>query len=302
MEIVLVVILGVVQGVAEFLPISSSGHLVIAEALFGAAGRDLPQRLALNVVLHGGTLLAILAFYRRRIAALFGTERRAIGLLIVGTLPVGVIGLMLDRWNPHLLESPLLAGAMLVATGVLLLWGRRHAGGNTPYHEIRYSQAFAVGLAQSLGLLPGISRSGVTIVSGMAVGLRPDAAATFSFLLAIPAIGGACVLELIRMSQHNGPSLSGAVVLLGALTSFGVGLVSLVWLLRWIQQGWLHRFAYWCIPLGIVVIGWQLSRTTPESRPAESHQRGRPTYTATVGLGASEWHVDSHHGNVDANF
>ncbi len=264
MDWLAVIILGIVQGVAEFLPISSSGHLVIVEALLETAGGGLPHRLMLNVVLHGGTLLAILVFYRRRVLALLGTDRRAIGLLVVGTLPAAVAGLTLERRWPHLLENPLLAGAMLVVTGLLLIWARRHDDGHTAYAQISYRQALLVGLAQALGLLPGMSRSGVTIVAGMASGLRPDAAATFSFLLAIPAIAGACLLELLKVWTDGGSQIGLPLLAIGAATSFVVGLVSLWWLLRWIDRGWLYRFAFWCIPLGIAVVGWQLSQRPTE--------------------------------------
>lgn len=271
MDLLSIIILGIVQGVAEFLPISSSGHLVIVEALAEAAGGQLPQRLTLNVVLHGGTLLAILIFYRRRVLALLGTERRVAGLLIVGTLPAASVGLLIKQYWPQLLESPLLAGYMLVVTGLFLLQTRRFSNGKTPYAETSYQQALAVGIAQTFGLLPGISRSGATIVAGMAVGMRADAAATFSFLLAIPAIAGACLLELAHLYTDAVPVTAPAELLLGAVISFVVGLVALSWLLHWIHQGWLHRFAYWCIPLGLIVVAWQLM--APPHKPArQAHQ------------------------------
>lgn len=273
-EILKIVILAVVQGVAEFLPISSSGHLVVVNALFGTRTEEV---LGLGIVLHLGTLLAILVFYWKRILALLSEDRRVIPLLIVGTVPAAVLGIYLKKFHEWLTVDPLLAGFMLPVTGFVLMLlpvltggGKRkqdstEQGKERPvdagksYQSIGYVTVLLIGCAQAIAILPGISRSGTTIVAGVMMGLSRQSAATFSFLLAIPAIGGASVLEmidLIRDEQGSGTPIS--LLLLGTFLSFVVGWLSLKWLVRWLEQGRLHLFAYWVIPLGFIVIVWQL--------------------------------------------
>ena len=259
MEFLTIVVLGIVQGLTEFLPISSSGHLVVVEDLFEVAtGKPIDNPLRVNIVLHTGTLLAVLVVFRRRILALLGEDRRTILLLAVGTLPAAVVGILLHRFARWVLNEPLLAGCMLLATGGLLLVGGRHLGGERTYQQMSYAQAFWIGVFQAFALLPGMSRSGATIVAGLLSGLRPDAAATFSFLLAIPAIGGATLIELLELTGGVPAETPIGYLALGAGVSFAVGLLSLWWLLSWLYRGRLHQFAFWCLPVGLVVIVWQL--------------------------------------------
>ena len=185
-EFLQVVILAVVQGVAEFLPISSSGHLVAVEALLGKH----TESTELSVMLHFGTLLAILVFYRSRIVRLLNEDRRVIPLLILGTIPAAVIGLYLKKYHEGLLKDPLLTGFMLVITGYILMGLTKIKPGKKEYTQLAILPVMLIGIAQAFALLPGISRSGTTIVMGSLVGLKRQSAATFSFLLAIPAIGG----------------------------------------------------------------------------------------------------------------
>jgi undecaprenyl-diphosphatase len=154
--------------------------------------------------------------------------------------------------------DPFLAGCMLPITGLLLIASGRFQSGTTDYRQMSYGQALLVGLFQAAAILPGISRSGTTIVGGMLAGLKRDSAATFSFLLAIPAICGAVVLEL-HEAVTSGTSHDLGPMLIGAVVSFFVGLVALVWLNRWLDRGRLQWFAYWCIPVGLAVIAWQLA-------------------------------------------
>ncbi len=249
-----ILVLAVVQGVTEFLPISSSGHLVLVAELFGSPGPD----SAVNIVLHAGTLLSILVFFWRRIARLATEDRKVIKLLVVGTLPAAILGLLIRYRYPGVLESPLLAGLMLVVTGLLLVATRGVTDRTASYRELGAGGSFAVGLFQALALLPGISRSGATIFGGMLGGLSPRAAANFSFLLAIPAIGGATVLELAELLSRGDGSTAIGLLALGCGVAFVVGLGALAWLFKWIELGRLHYFAYWCLPLGIGVVIWQL--------------------------------------------
>ena len=254
-EWVQVSILAVIQGIAEFLPISSSGHLNVFQTLLSA---EAPDSAELNIVLHFGTLLAILLFYWRRILALLTSDRRVIPMLIVGTIPAAVIGIIIKTQYKELLNSPLLAGCMFPITGLLLIVLHRLTNGKDEYAKMPMWMPFVIGCAQAFALLPGISRSGSTIVAGSMLGLKQDEAMTFSFLLAIPAILGASVLELKDILEVGKTTTPPMILLLGTVIAFFVGLGALRWLDGLLKQGKLHWFAWYLIPLGIVVVLWRL--------------------------------------------
>lgn len=256
-----VLVLAVVQGITEFLPISSDGHLVvIAPLLFGGHTAP-PGMIGLTIVLHLGTLASILVYFRQRIARLFGEDRRTIGLLIVGTLPAVIIGLTIKLFFGWILDSTLLAGFMLPVTGVAVIWASRRTPGDTEYRDLTWKNCLLIGVCQAAAILPGLSRSGSTIAAGLSAGLSRSSAATYSFLLAIPAIAGAGVLEGLSLLSDRGSALDiqPSFLVIGAVVSFGVGLVALSALDRMLQGGRFHWFGWYCIALGLVVIGWQLS-------------------------------------------
>ncbi|TWU16110.1 undecaprenyl-diphosphate phosphatase [Allorhodopirellula heiligendammensis] len=249
-DLLRVFILAVVQGIAEFLPISSSGHLVILNDLLGG----LDESATLVIILHAGTLGSILVVYWRRILDLLTRDRRVIGLMVVGTVPAVVIGLTIKKGFPWLTESPAVAAPMLILTGILLL-----GLGKLPKRAQRYTQlswmgAFVVGCFQAVAILPGISRSGSTIFAGRLLGLSKEDSVTFSFLLAIPAICGAVTLAIKDLvdGSEAASELPLLTLLIGALVAFLVGIAALKWLIRWSQEDRLHWFAYWCIPVGAV--------------------------------------------------
>ncbi|QDU03876.1 Undecaprenyl-diphosphatase [Gimesia chilikensis] len=247
-------LLSIIQGITEFLPVSSSGHLVIVESFLEIQS----DQTDVNIVLHAGTLLSILIFYRRTIFRLLSQDMRVIPLLIVGTLPVVVIGLGAKKFAEHYLESSLLAGCMLPITGLFLLMIPRIPQTDKSYTEITYKQALLIGFAQAFAILPGISRSGSTIVAGLLMGLSRQSAATFSFLLAIPAISGATILETAEIISNKDLTTPLSLLAAGAVISAVVGIVALWLLVRWLEKGKLHYFAYWCIPLGIIIVIIQL--------------------------------------------
>lgn len=251
------VVLGVVQGLTEFLPISSSGHLVVVEALLSRPAADV------NIVLHGGTLITILIYYRRSLVDLIVRRHRLAALVLLGTIPAGVVGIVVKRNFEHVLESPLLAGVMLWATGGLLLWARRQRATGKSLDELGVGGALWVGLFQAAAILPGISRSGSTVVAGMSRGLDRRSAAEFSFLLAVPVIGGACLLEAKDVWEAGGASTPISWLLLGASISCVVGLFALRWLIAWLEQDRLHWFAAWCFAVGAAVVIWQLTGASP---------------------------------------
>lgn len=254
-----IIILGIVQGITEFLPVSSSGHLVVVASLFEQLEKTkLPDVVEVNILLHAGTLVAIICFYWRRILRLLTEDRRVIGLIIVGTLPIVLVGVPLKLYCKPLLESPLVAGFMFLQTGALLIWSGRHSDGMQTYQDLSYRQAMWIGLFQGAAVLPGLSRSGWTIAAGMLTGLRRESAATFSFLLAIPAIAGAAVWELKDLLERETGGTPPMVLAVGTIVSFVVGLISLWALIKIVRRGHLGWFAAWLIPLGIAVIIWQL--------------------------------------------
>jgi|GEM_PF-46511 len=259
-EPVVVFILAVLQGIAEFLPISSSGHLVVVGHLLGSEGGP-----GLNVVLHFGTLLAIIVFFWSQIVAIIRSDRRVVPLLVAGTIPAGCVGLWLKKGTiggknyGWVLDDPLLAGFMLVITGYILLLMNRLKGGQLQYQKMGYGRAILIGCAQAIALLPGISRSGSTIVAGSALGLEQKSAATWSFLLAIPAIGAAMSLECLDLLRGKSTiQTQPQWLVMGIVVSAVVGWFSLKLLVRMLDKGRLHWFAYWLIPFGLGVVVWRL--------------------------------------------
>jgi undecaprenyl-diphosphatase len=263
MEYLQLLFLATVQGITEFLPISSSGHLVVFEALSGHS----PDK-KLNILLHAGTLMSILFFYWRRILELITRDRRVILLLVVGTIPASVVGLIVHKFFDQVLESPLITGLMFPITGGALCAAHYFKAGKKDYSELTYTEVWLIGIMQMIALLPGISRSGFTIVGCLLVGLKREAAATFAFLLAIPVIAGATFVEVLSMltststdplestasAAGSAESYSNGMLLFAAFVSFLVGLAAIPSLVYVIKQDKLHWFAWWLFPAGIVVV------------------------------------------------
>ncbi len=236
---------GVIQGLTEFLPISSSGHLVLGPALLSEWGFAVSApSLAQSAFLHLGTLMAVVLYYRRDLRELlrFRTSakaRRLVGLLAVGTAPAAV-GLLLEGWLDTVQGHPqFVSGALFLTTGVLWL-GDRFRGGARTLEQAGWRDSLWVGVAQALALVPGVSRSAVTITAGMTRGLSPRQATRFSFLLAVPAIAAAGLRSATRMDltpQSLGPSLVALAV------AAVVGYVSIMGLLSVIGRTGLRPFA-----------------------------------------------------------
>lgn len=253
-----ILILAFVQGVGEFLPISSSGHVVIVGALLAGDNPEALDVAEINMVLHVGSLFAIIVFYAQRIRQVLSEDRRVLLLILIATLPGVAAGLLIKAFASGIMESPMLAGAMLLVTGSMLIWIGRQEKGQRLYQSLTTGQALLIGLSQALAILPGISRSGSTISMGMLLGLAPAQSATFSFLMAIPIIAGGGAYELALMVRDHEPGGTPvSYLVIGGAVSFFVGLVALGWLLRWLQQGRFQLFAWWCIPVGLAVLVWQ---------------------------------------------
>ena len=251
-----ILLLAVIQGVTEFLPISSDGHLVLTQQVFKELGRPLPSFLLIEIVLHFGTLLSILLVYRKEILSLLSTHRRLIPLLILGTVPAGIIGLGLKKFAPVMLEDAYLAGLMLFVTGGVVFWSSMRRPGDRTLTDVNWIDALVIGFFQSLAVLPGLSRSGCTIASGIGRGLNRQAAADFSFLLAIPALCGACTLAVKDLIESPDLGVPIPILAIGALVSFAVGVFALNWLIAWLRSGKFYYFGVWCFIAGSLLLLW----------------------------------------------
>ncbi len=253
MTVIHAVILGALQGVTEFLPISSSGHLVLAQRMMHVAGSS----LSFDVFLHFGTLLAVLIALRSDIAALLARPRnRLLWLLIVSTLPTVAIGLLLERTIELIFRSGATLGIEFVITGLLLLYVEATATpGGLQAQDISYRRAFLIGIAQGAAILPALSRSGLTLCATLGAGVERQEAVRYSFLLSIPVILGATAMEL----KNIGPlSWTGSLPLVcGMIASALTGYAAIRYLLRFIKHRSLRPFGYYVIALGLLVIGDQ---------------------------------------------
>lgn len=267
------VILGVVQGLTEFFPVSSSGHLVIFQQLFGLR----EPALLFDVCVHVGTLLAVVAYFykdiKNLIAAFFrflknlaagGAKDSAAGedpdlkmvaLILVGTIPTGILGFGFHQMADQLFASlPVVGLALLLTTGLLVATRLVTARGRDIL-AFTVLGAVVVGVAQGLAVVPGISRSGATIATCLILGLNRDTAARFSFLLSIPAILGALLLSLLSGSDTWG-EFTAATLILGTLISAGVGYAALATLIKIVRHGRLYYFAPYCLLLGLLTLGF----------------------------------------------
>ena len=249
----------------EFLPVSSSGHLALLERSFGVEG----PRTAFDVALHAGTLLSVLVFFRADIVSLMrsrripsGAEVRGGGsklllLLVLGSLPAGVVGVGLGDELESLGTSSAFVGVMLILNGLLLLSSRfvaRRPDDGDESRPVDAWRALAIGVAQSMAILRGISRSGATIVVGLHLGLGRREAVRFSFLLFIPVVLGAIALETPLLFDGSPGESSLVEALVGAAVAFAVGLASLKVLVKFVDTARLYLFGPYCILLGMVAL------------------------------------------------
>jgi len=261
-------LLGLFQGVAEFLPISSSGHLLLLKELLGLS--EVPRLF--DIVLHLATLLSILVVFRKRIGGILGAfyrwasrsksakhgdaERAArdaenlalILPLLAATFVTAAIGFMIERYAP--VESPRAVSVFFLVTAALLLASSRFQGVRG-YKELGIVRGALIGLGQGIGVFPGISRSGITISSGLAAGLSREASGEFAFLLAVPAILGAFLLEL-KDAAGLGEAVAFLPIAAGFLAAFAAGVAALSFLIPIVRKGKLAWFAVYLIPAGLI--------------------------------------------------
>lgn len=261
------IFLGIVQGLTEFLPISSSGHLTLFGAWLKVAGDEGDPYRFFVVMTHFGTLLAILVYYRRdlgaMIVALWRTllrgfrplekdlpDLKLVGIILLGTIPAVLVGLSLDDWIDGLFQSPLPAAIFLSVTGLILLSTRWTAG--KAKGKVGWRSGILVGLAQAVAILPGISRSGSTIAMGLAMGIRQKDAARFAFLLAIPALVGAALFDTLKIESLA--AVDWPVILSGTVAAFVSGYLALVWLIRLLEKQGFWKFSLYTWAVSILAI------------------------------------------------
>ena len=270
MEIYQGIVLGIVQGLTEFLPVSSSGHLVLGQNFFGIT----EPALSFDISLHLGTLFAVfLVFFKEITAMLFSLGRllqkgistkkintalkedgdvRLAALIIAGSIPTAIIGLVLKNYVHALFSSLVIVGCMLMTTGTFLWFTKKATGKGKKVIQMGFGTAIFIGICQGGAVIPGISRSGATIAAGLFSGVERETAARFSFLLSIPAIVGAEMLSL-KDSFAAGADLNSATIF-GTFVAFIVGTLALLALLRIVKKGRLHAFAPYCWAVGLIAI------------------------------------------------
>ncbi len=261
------IILAIIQGLTEFFPVSSSGHLVLAEALLGVEGKMGPGHgILFEVAVHVGTLGAVVTVYRQKISGILRSffswlysglefteeikpDLKYILWLLIGSVPAAVVGILMRDWITPLFANPVAASGLLVLTGLYLMLSRGRSGGA----GLDWKLALMIGLAQAVAIMPGCSRSGWTITTAILLGAGFKRAAEFSFLLSVPAIIGAFIFELNLTAFHL-DIRSVTVLSLGAVVSFISGWLALKLLLGILKRGTFHRFSYYLIPAGLAAL------------------------------------------------
>ena len=268
MDILQAIIIGIVQGLTEFLPVSSSAHLVFIQNILGVE-----SSLAFDTFLHLGTLIAVVWFFRYDIYKMIQSwilsvldivqgrfkegfyedpYKRLAWYVILATIPVGIVGVLFEDSVDALFAGALYVPAFfLFVTGTILYLSQRMPSGNVNYDNITKKEALFMGLGQACAILPGLSRSGTTIAAGLTIGLDKQFAAKFSFILSIPAIFGAFLLQADELSAAMGANF--LPIFLGFLASIVAGYMAIKWMLDLIQNRNLDIFSYYCWLVGIIV-------------------------------------------------
>jgi undecaprenyl-diphosphatase len=251
-------LLGIVQGLTEFLPISSTAHLRIAPELFGQGDPG----AAFSAVIQLGTLLAVVVYYRRRLfielpRGFFldrsGKDARLVWQIVVGTIPIVIAGLLLKDYVTGAARSLYVVASALAVVGIAMYLIDRRGEGERDLEAFTFADAALIGIAQTFALIPGTSRSGATILCALILGTRRSAAAEFSFLLSIPAIAGSGLFELKDAADALGGSAWGPIVV-GTATAFVSGYLSIAWLLRYLKKRSLAPFAIYRVVLGCAIL------------------------------------------------
>jgi undecaprenyl-diphosphatase len=253
-------VLGIIQGLGEFLPISSSAHLVLVPWALGwqYAG------LTFDVALHIGTLISVIAFFWKDWLTLFSSavtrkgskEAALFWYLVLGTIPGGAIGYLFEEQAETVLRTPLLIGVMLIVMGIILYWVDRRAASVKSIDSVSLLDSLLIGLSQALAIIPGVSRSGITMTAGRALGFTRASAARFSFLLSTPIVVGAGLYKMKDLS----PGDLNAAFMTGVISSAVVGFIAIGFLIRYLSQRSFAVFAWYRFVVGSAVIILALAR------------------------------------------
>ncbi len=254
------IILGIIQGLTEFLPISSSGHLLIVPYLLGWASSGLTFDVALNT----GTFLAAFIYFLpiwwrilvQGVLKRQANELKLLGYLIIATIPAALVGYFGEKMITGYLRQPILAALMLIIFGLILWWAERQAQLKHSVTDLTWKQVLMIGLAQTLALIPGVSRSGITMTAGLGLGLTKEEAAQFSFLLLVPISFGAALTQAKAFIEA--PDTTGMVV--GTFVSFVVGLAAIHLLLKFVKQYGFAPYVWYRVVAGLVFLGLILWR------------------------------------------
>ena len=243
-------ILGVVQGFTEFLPVSSTAHLILLPWFFNWTGEV--DTLSFDIALHTGTLIALLACFWRDWIELITKKQKLFGLIILASIPAGVAGYLLNNFAERALREPLIISMMLVAVGFLMLIAEK-ANKYKDMEKTGLKDAIIIGIAQAIAIIPGVSRSGITISAGLFRGLKREASARFSFLLSTPIIAGATMLHFKKLitAQEN---YNLQLFAIGLVTSYITGIIAIKFLLNFLKKHPLNVFVYYRFILAVVII------------------------------------------------
>lgn len=252
-------ILGLLQGLTEFLPVSSSGHLELGGALFGL--EDPHDFFTFNIIVHGATFMSVVVVFRRDIWSLitnffrfqWNAEMKFTLLLLVSAVPTAIVGLLFEEQIESIFEGRVVfVGFMLLITATLLFLTRFAPKNNK---DVTLKSALLIGVAQTLAILPGISRSGATISTALFFGIERGKAIRFSFLMVLIPIFGANFLKLLKMSEaSNGASMDIMPMIIGAITAFVAGVIACKWMLQIVRRGKIEYFSIYCVAAGLAAI------------------------------------------------
>lgn len=256
MTILQAVILGLAQGLGEFLPISSSAHLVLIPWFFSWTDPG----LTFDVALHIGTLVAVVLYFWKDWWQLIikgfsdvrSVQGRLFWYLVAASVPGAIGGFLLEEKAETIFRSPVLIAVMLIGMGILLYWADRRSAKNIGINNITFGTSILIGISQALAIIPGVSRSGITMTTGLLMGMTREGAARFSFLLSAPIILGAAVIKLPHVISNS--SMITASFMIGMLVSCVTGIVSIGFLLRYVQTKNFLPFAWYRFLLGALVI------------------------------------------------
>ncbi len=261
MSLLEALILGVIQGITEFLPVSSSGHLQIGAAILGIKSTD---NLLFTIIVHGATVLSTLIVFWKEIISIFkglfklelNEETKLVFYIIISMIPVGIVGIFFESQLEAFFDGQIIfVAAMLMLTGFILL-ATHYLKANNASAELDYTKASIIGIAQAIAVLPGISRSGATIATALILGVNKEQATRFSFLMVVPPILGATLLKVKDLIEqpivHN--QISNAALAVGFIAALTMGVFACRWMINIVKKGSLVYFAYYCFAVSTITL------------------------------------------------